>query len=345
MFKNKNCLFLLAILLVMALLAGGCATAKQEGNADNTAAEAKGTLNVYTSVPEQLINDITAKFQTKYPNLQVKVYRAGTPDVMAKLEAESKAGGVTADVVWVAETTSAEDLKELNMLRTYKSKESGAIPENLKDKDEYYYGSRLINMVIAYNTKEFKSPPETWSAFLDKSHQGKIGVPSPGNSGSALYAVGSLVNHADFGWKYFEDMRANGGVQLKNNNDAVQKVASNELHMAIALDYQVKNMRDGGSPIDYAVPKEGLVMVVSPIALLKDSPNPKGGEIFLDYVISAECQEFMSQSQSVVPVRTDVNPPQGIPSLEELKALSSDPIFIKKNKAEIVDKFGKIFTS
>jgi iron(III) transport system substrate-binding protein len=332
--KAKVVLPVLALILTLVLSA---CTAPQ-------AAKPQGEVYIYTSVPEALINELTARFQAKYPDVTPKVYRAGTPDIIAKLTTEARAGGVKADVVWVAEITAAEDLKEKGMLRAYKSAEAGNIPAHLKSPAGYYYGSRLINMVLAYNTRLVTQLPTTWKDMLDPAHKGKIGLPSPSGSGSALYAVGSMVDHPDFGWKFFEDMRANGGVQLKNNSEAVQKVAAGELHLAIALDFQIKNLRDGGSPIDYVVPAEGLVMVASPIALLKNSPNPRGGEVFLDYVLSRECQEFMAQSQSVVPVRTDVTPPAGVPSLAELKAMKSNSVFIKENRAQILERFTEIFT-
>lgn len=354
MFK-KMVFILLLLLTTVALIAcggqqqekqpGAPAAGTQTGNSSSPDRPSNGEINVYTSVPEELINELVARFQEKHPELQVKVYRAGTPDILAKIETEKKAGSVQADVVWVAESTATEDLKEMGLLRPYASPEAGSIPGDLKDADGYYYGSRLINMVLAYNTKLVSPPPTTWRDLIDPSHKGKIGLPSPANSGSALYAVGALVENSAFGWQFINDIRANGGMQLKNNSDAVQKVASGELHLAVALDYQIKGLRDEGSPIDYVVPKEGLVMVASPVALLTDSPNPYGGELFLDYVLSRDCQEFMASSQNVVPVRTDVRPPAGVPALQELKLLPVDPLFIKKNKAELVEQFTKIFTS
>lgn len=332
--------FWAACMLLIGLCAAG---AWAVGTGERSPGGQGGTVTIYTSVPENLMNEIAARFATARPGYSLNVYRSGTPDILAKLEAEAKSGAVSADVVWVAETTAAEDLKDLDLLRPYKSPEASEIPAALKDPRGYYYGSRLINMVLAYNTTKV-SAPKSWRALLDPANRGKIGIPSPANSGSALYAVGSFVARKDMGWKFLEDVRANGGVQLKNNSEAVQKVASGEMFLAVALDYQVKNLRDGGSPISYAVPEEGLVMVVSPVALLKGSPNPAGAEVLLDYILSKECQAFMSENQSVVPVRTDVRPAPGVPSLGDLAAMKSDPAFIKANKGELVERFTGIFT-
>jgi iron(III) transport system substrate-binding protein len=330
---------------IIALLAiGSIAAATGTAAAQESKPKSGGTVTIYTSVPENLMNEVAQRFSKARADYAVKVYRAGTPDILAKLEAEAKSGNVGADLVWVAETTAAEDLKALSMLRPYASPEAAAIPAALKDPRGYYYGSRLINMVLAYNTAKVPEP-KSWKALLDPAYKGKIGIPSPANSGSALYAVGSFAARPDMGWKFLEAVRANGGVQLKNNSEAVQKVASGEILLAVALDYQVKNLRDEGSPISYAVPQEGLVMVVSPIAILKDARNPRGAEVLLDYILSRECQGFMSENQSVVPVRTDVATPAGVPSLGQLRAIESDPVFIKENKGEIIDRFTKIFTN
>ncbi len=320
-------------LILVVLLLAACNSNSSSGKNES--------ITVYTSVPQNLIDQFQAAFIETYPDIEVNVYRAGTGDILSKLRTEKEANSVAADVVWVADFVSAEALKEMDMLAKYESKEASAINENLIDPDGYYYGSRIINMVLAYNTKI--EAPNSWNDMLDSKYAGKIGIPSV-SSGTSFSFVGTLAASDRFGWDYFEKMRENGGIQLTANKDAAEKVATGELEMAVVLDYMVKEMKDQGSPIDYIVPEEGLVMVASPIALLADSSNPEGAKTFIDFTISKEGQKIMAE-QNVVSVREDVEPPEGVPSINDLKIFPTDVDYLETKRSEIIERFEQIFTN
>jgi iron(III) transport system substrate-binding protein len=324
--------------LVLALFLAGHQTGSQPAAAKT--AEGGGVVTLYTSVPQELIDQYKQEFEKKHPQIRVNVYRAGTNEVLAKLKAEQQAGGVAADVIWVADTASAELLKGQKLLQKYNPPEAAKISAAMKDKDGYYYGSRVINMVLGYNTKN-TSAPKSWRDFLDPRHKGKIGLPNV-TSGSSYTFVGALAAHPSFGWKFFEEMRANGGIQVKANMDAVQKLATGELSLVAILDYMVKEMKDQGSPVDYVIPAEGAVMVISPIALVAGGKNLAGGEKFIDYTLSKEGQAMMSR-QNVVSVRTDITPPPGVPAVADIKAFPLNNAYLNDARAEIHQKFNAIF--
>ncbi|MDR3601593.1 MAG: ABC transporter substrate-binding protein [Desulfosporosinus sp.] len=341
MIKNTILCKLVVGLLLMSLLLAGCSTensstqaeAKPEGNSN-------GTVSVYTSVPQDLIDQFKSEFEKKYPNLKINVYQGVTNDILAKLKAEKEAGATGADVVWVADTASAEVLKSQKYLAKYTSPEGQSIPDSMKDNDGYYYGSRVINMVLAYNTAN-TTPPTSWNDLLNPKYKGRIGLPSV-TSGTSYSFVGDLASNSDFGWNFFEKLKTNGGVQVKANNDAVQKLASGEFTLTVVLDYMIKAMKDKGSPVDYVIPKEGAVMVVSPIALIEGAKNAAGGKKFIDYVLSKEGQEMMSK-QNVVSVRSDITPPNGVPSIKDIKPFPSNDVYLNNERQEINDKFNSIF--
>ena len=89
-------------------------------------------------------------FEKKYPEVEVNVYRAISGEVLTKLKTEKEAQQVSVDVVWVADFSSANSLKELDLLAKYDSAEGAAIDPAFKDSEGYYYGSRIINMVLQY---------------------------------------------------------------------------------------------------------------------------------------------------------------------------------------------------
>ena len=325
------------ILMGVSLFAGG-----QQGISNAAASGSpSGTIVVYTSVPQNLIDEYTNEFHKYHPDITVEVYRAATGDIMAKLAAERQARAPSADVVWLADGASAVMLKSQGLLARFVSSEDANIPTSMKDKDHNFYGSRVINMVLAYNTQALQTPPSSWKDLLNPAYRGKIGLPNV-TSGTSYAFVGNLVAHRDFGWAYFENMRANGGMRVAANADAVRSLATGEFVMTIVLDYMIKEARDNGSPVDYVIPREGAVVVVSPIALTSVSRNPNAAGAFINFVLSAEGMAMLHR-QGVVTARSDIKPPPGVPLVSDIHAFPEDSDFLNNAFEEIYGRFEEIF--
>ena len=347
--KRRNYWMALAAGAVLAM-AGCGADAGQETKQTEQASEAgtagqsketeiSGPLTVYTSVPQDMADTFQRAFEEKYPEVEMNVYRATSGEVMTKMKTEKEAGQMSSDVVWVADFSSADSLKELGLLAQYDSSEGAEIEDGLKDPDGYYYGSRVINMVLAYNAAI--EAPSSWKDLLDESLKGKVGIPSV-SSGSAFQFAGTLAADPDFGWEYFEQMKANGGMQFKANNDVLQRIASGEIQAGAVLDYMVADMKEQGSPVDYVIPEEGAVAVASPIALVNGCANEDTAKAFIDYVLSDEGQNLLA-SLGTTPVKKGIETPEGVLSLDTLKLMEADGAYISEHSAEIKDRFNAIF--
>ncbi|CAB3396331.1 hypothetical protein [Kyrpidia spormannii] len=103
----------LAVLSVSVWLAG-CgsqgATAPSEGAVGT--GSISGTLHFYTSQPDTDANKLVQAFKTKYPGVQVDVFRSGTEEVIARLNTEAQAGSLGADVMLLADAPTFEALKK-----------------------------------------------------------------------------------------------------------------------------------------------------------------------------------------------------------------------------------------
>ncbi len=319
--------------------AESAASAGNQTEATETSASVSGALTIYTSVPQEMADTFQKAFEEKYPDVEMNVYRATSGEVMTKMKTEKEAGQMSSDVVWVADFSSADSLKDLELLAPYDSPEGKEIADSLKDPEGYYYGSRVINMVLAYNTAI--EAPASWKDLLDESLNGKVGIPSV-SSGSAFQFVGTLAADPDFGWDYFEQLKANGGMQFKANNDVLQRIATGEIQAGAVLDYMVADMKNQGSPVDYVIPEEGAVAVASPIALVNGSSHEETAKAFIDYVLSEEGQELLA-SLNTTPVRSGIKNPEGVLSLDTLKLIESDSAYISEHSAEIKEQFNQLF--
>jgi len=72
---------------------------------------ASGKLTLYTSQPDKIAAETVATFNKKEPGVQVEIFRSGTTEVMNKLQAELVAGDPRADVLFIADAMTMEQLK------------------------------------------------------------------------------------------------------------------------------------------------------------------------------------------------------------------------------------------
>jgi iron(III) transport system substrate-binding protein len=322
-------LLLLAFVILVALSVG-------------SGALAKSTVTLYTSVPQQIVDEIRVAFEAANPGIKVDIYRSGTSNVLAKLNAEVETGRIVADVLWVADAAVYETLKDRKLLHKYTPVESKAIPAEYQDPDGYYYHARLTNVVIGYNTARLRGAnvPTSWNDLTDPKFKGKIGMSTPERSGAFLVAASALVNNPGFGWGFFEKAHANGAV-YDSNNGVLQKVATGELLLGVVLDFQVREMKDQGSPVDFVWPKEGAVLAPSPVAIVAKGPNLEGAKTFVEYVLSKAGQTKLS-SLGMIPARSDVSAPKGAPALDEIPLMKVDWAWTAANQALLVQKFNAL---
>lgn len=327
---------ILVFLIVLLAVSFSFAAGEQD---ESEKAAGGGSIILYTSVPQPIVDKVQEDFMNKYPGITLDVFRSGTSSVVAKLMTEKEAGAILADLVWVADPSTYEDFKDQNLLYKFTPKEADSIGSDMKDPEGYYYAGRLINMIIAYNTLSVKNPPGNWKDVLNSNY--KLGFPTPLRSGAAIAAVKTLID--DYGWNFFEEFKSLGGKQIKSNSTVRDMIVTGELDVGIMLDYMVRPLIKKGSPIAYIWPADGAVFIPSPIAVLESSKNKEAAEIFVNYILSKDGQGTLVEMGSFIPVRKDVDPPEGTPTLDTIKKLPTDWKKVKEERQNIKDKWVEIF--
>jgi len=324
--------------LIMLLISVGC-----EQSAEDQ--EKPEVVHLYTSVPLKLVAEIKTYFEKTYPHITLEVNRAGTAKIMQRIDQEIAAGEIKADVIWLADFSNAEELKDKGLLQQYVSAENKKIFPLFKDPDGYYSGSRLLNMVIAYNTDYIKKKPVSYKDLLAAELNNRVGIVNPEISGSALYAISCLMLDQNYGQNYFKDLSNNGLEIVKNNSVLAQKIADGEISAGIIIDFSVRNLKQQQPdlPIDYVYPGKGTIVIASPIALTKASRAPVASKRFIDWVLSVNGQNLLSSQLGIAPVREDVKAPEGMISLSELFVFPASPKVINHNRDITLDIYRKLF--
>lgn len=335
--------YLIVSLLVIAAmslaLVAGC------GGGDKKPAEApkakgpSGTVMIYTSIYPDIIELIKPSLKKQFPDLEVQWFQAGTEKVMAKVAGEIEAKKIQADLLMVADPSYYLTLQQQNLLLKYDAPNRKDVKIN-KDKDGYWTGVRISNMIIAYNTAKVSEAdaPKSFKDLLDPKWKGKIAMPSPLLSGTAYVTAGELS--AKYGWKYFEDLKANG-LKVEEGNSAIQnKLVRGEYLAVIILEENILKIGAKGEPVKVVYPADGTIVIPSPIAVFNTSKNQEAAKAVLDWFLSKEGQEVIVKGW-MHSVRDDVAPPKGAPALKTFidKAIKPDWAKLSKENEKIKETF------
>jgi iron(III) transport system substrate-binding protein len=306
----------------------------------STGVFAESKVLLYTSVPLELATNFADEFMKANRGTKVEVFRAGSTDVVNKIWAEAEAGGVRADVIWLADAASYYAFKDKGLLYPYKSPEAELVPAAIKDADGYFAGARMINMVIGINTNSIKkgSEPKTWDDLLKFGP--RAAMADPLYSGSNFTVAAAFVGK-DKGWSWYQKAREAGIQVLRGNSDVSRGLAAGEFAACMVLDYMIYDLQKSGAPVDFVWPTDGAVSIPSPVAIIKGSKNIEASKAFVDFTLSKKGQELLVKG-GVIPVRPDVAPPKGMPTADKIKMIPVPFQWAADNASTIRETFEKI---
>ena len=257
---------------------------------------------VYTSMKESLIGQLKNGFTKKHPEIAMDYQSAGAGKLMAKIAAERESGKILADVLWTSEVPDFYSMKKDGLLEIYISKEFKQLINPFPDFDGSFTAARLGTLGIAYNTTLIKTSPAFWQDLLKPEFKNGFGIADPALSGTSYMSLALLVNK--FGWDFISQLAANGARIGKGSGQVVDDTASGELSASLAVDYITTDKIAKGAPLALAYPPEMLV-VPSPVAIIKNTPNLSAAQKFVDYLLSQEAQTLIA-GEGTLPVRDDV---------------------------------------
>lgn len=319
-----------------------CSEPAENGNSgDDPAAEGdQATLTVYTSEPEDKVDEINAAFEKEHPDISVEVYRAGTGDLNARIESEKSSGGIEADVLWAADSASFDQYVASDDLSQLKDVDTSSLIDEAVSEDGYYVGTRIIPTVIAYNTDviDEADAPHSWADLVDPEYRDKIVLPNPAVSGAAAFNASVWKNHEQLGEDWINQLGENSPMVAESNGPTSQEIASGSRPVGVVVDYLVRDLAAQGSPIATAYPSEGAPYITEPAGVFADSEQQEAAEKYINFLLSEEGQK-LAVEQSYLPVRDDVGVPENTPALEEIELMTPDLDTVTEDKNAAVKVF------
>jgi len=328
--------------IASVLMAGMLAVAGCGGGTEKKAeVKPSSELTVYTSVYNGMVKEMAKPVvQQQLKEVKVDWQTAGSENMKRRILDELKKGKAGADVVMISDPSFYQQLKQDGKLLNYKSPQAAELAEPV-DADGAYTPIRLSAMVIAVNHDKIKEIPKSWKDLLDPKYKGKIAMPNPKSSATALVTVTALADK--YGWEYWQKLKENG-VVVSPTIEMRDKFSRGEYPITITMEEDVLKQKMAlNVPATIVYPEEGSVVVPGYICIMKDTENPEGSKKLVDWWLSEEGQSAMSLA-FMHPVKFGVKEPAGARSLIELK-IHSMPVNWNRLMAEekqIKDKFAEI---
>ena len=236
-----------------------------------------------------------------------------------------------ADVFWSNEPVRTLVLKGRGVLAPYRSPGAEGIPAVLVDPDGYWTGFSARMRVIAYNTQLVAADAAPRSIFdlVDPKWKGQVAMADP-RFGSTSFHVAALYALAgdDKMDEFFRQLKANA-VRIVDGNSVVRDlVARGDVKVGLTDTDDVNVAIENGQPVAMVLPdKDGLGVPVMPnmVSLIAGAPHLEEARKLIDYLLSAEVEQQLAQSEAVqIPLHAGVPGPKNIPALATFKPMTLD---------------------
>ncbi|MBP8954631.1 MAG: extracellular solute-binding protein [Armatimonadetes bacterium] len=285
-------------------------------------ARREGEMSWYTSLPQDGAEEFLALFEKEHPYITTHLVRGSTFDTVQKVQSEIEAGDVQADVLHVLDVAVFTQLRRKGALMQYSSPEERAIPTRYKDPG-YWSALRVVGLCIAYDSRRLdrEDAPDTWPGLLEDRWKGRVGLKDAQTAGSA-YAHYYFLRE-EYGVSYWERMARQRPRIYKTSDETLDALEAGEVDLVSgAMGYSVYDRMRAGSTIRPLWPKDGVPMMLGPVAILRSAPHRNAARLFIDFALSQKGQKALQDILGGESVRMDVEAPPERAQLSELKVMS-----------------------
>jgi len=287
---------------------------------------ADGELNLYSSRHYDTDERLYSDFEDA-TGITINRIEGKADELAARIEAE----GVNspADVLLTVDTSRLERAKDAGLLQSIESDVlEAAIPENLQDSDNQWFGFSQRARVIFYDKADVANPPMTYLDLADPAYKGLVCIRSSTNTYNQTLLASIIENHGEEAARTWAQGVVDNMARSPQGGDTDQLrgivsgeceiSVSNTYYFARAMRKDVDGLSDSIDMIGLQWPSqdaEGAHVNLSGAGVAKNAPNRDNAILFLEYLASDQAQQYFSNGNDEFPVV------EGVALSEEVAAL------------------------
>jgi iron(III) transport system substrate-binding protein len=322
----------LPVLLAAGMILVACVPIQPVAPADeaaDTGAADAGSLVVYSGRSETLVGPLIEQFQSA-TGINVEVRYGSTSEMAATLLEEG--ANSPADVFFAQDPGGLGAMAAAGLLAPLPDAITQAVKPQFRSPEALWVGVSGRARVVAYNTDaltEADLPADIWD-FTDPQWAGRLGWAPTNGSFQAMVTAMRTAWGEDRTREWLAGIQANEPVVFEGNTPIVEAVAAGEVEVGFVNHYYLyrflEEQGEGFKARNYFLSGggPGSLVMVSGAGRLAASPNEANALTFIEYLVSAEAQEYFTGETKEYPVVDGVAGPEGLTPIEELNALAID---------------------
>jgi len=263
--------------------------------------EPSGELVLYTTVSELQYGEIVGAFTAKYPGIKVTFTKAGAGECKSRIKNE--AGNPQADAMFGGLVYA--DVATLDgCLEYYIAANDAALPEDMRNATGYltYHDSQIPCLWVNDELEEEAGVTiASYADLLNPALAGQFVSADPTESSSAWNQLQCILTdfggwESDAAWDYIKALNDNQIVIIGSSSGVYKGVMNGEY--IVGLTYEpacVQNLSEGVDHCHIVYPTEGVTSIAFGSAIIKGAKNLTNAQLFMDFLISDECQAIYNK--------------------------------------------------
>ena len=314
---------LFSLLLVLLLLTLAACNDSSDDSTTNDAGEntdstdggsnPSGNLVIYTGRDEGLVQDVIAKFNERYPDINVEYMTMGAQQILERTRGEK--ANPQGDFWWGGTQAAMMVAANEDLLESWEPSFADAIDPLHRDSENRWIGEMLLPEVIMINS-EVLSPeegPQDWDDLLDPKWDDEILIRGVLASGTmrTIYSAMIYRQGADTpekGYEWLAKLDANTKEYTQDPNALYLKLTRQEGSLSLwnLQDILLKKYTTD-YPFDYIYPESGAPILVDGVGIIKNAKNLENAKLFVEFLFDKEVMTELAHDYYQIPTRTDID--------------------------------------
>jgi putative spermidine/putrescine transport system substrate-binding protein len=226
-----------------------------------------------------------------------------------------------------------------------------------KNKDGYGPVYSVVRYGIIYNADEITVPPASYLDLFNGSYNGLISLPDMSSTAGPYLlialaeALGGSQRNVEGAFKLLSDNKKNIAQFYTASSEVQTGFTTGEIGITVFMDMNVPPLVAAGVNAKWVEPREGTFAAAATVNVVKNCPNPRLAQLFVNYILSDAVQNNVADILSEAPVNKNAGMPEnkkaylayGEKAVAGLRAF--DWSYIESQKAAWIARFQREVTN
>ena len=268
-------------------------------------------------------------------------------EILQRLENEYDSGVVIADIWFTGGADTFINASEKGLLLQYDSPIGEVLADDMKDTNNYWYGTSLtlVNWVVNTDliTEYGLEMPETWDDLLQEGLRGQVSMSDPASSGTAYNVVSAILQTRgeEEGWEYLKKLIEQVPFFTARGSDPANMVVNGEAIVGINASNGDRELEINNPNIKLVYPSDGTGWWPQPVAIVNGTEHEEAAKVFIDWILSKKGMETLASVRNAAVVRDDVEIPEGIQDIKEIALFPTDFQANAEQRDAILEEWSK----